>query len=128
MSPKTAAVLTSTDIKRYRESLKRRQNLLSEQNRLDWEKAQVSAGRAAALLKTRFNARRVVLFGSAVHPDLFHQHSDIDLAAWGIDDRDYYRAVGVLQTVDPQFAIDLILFEDAPGSLQETILREGIDL
>ena len=38
------------------------------------------------------------------------------------------RAVGVLQALDPEFSIDLVLFDEASPGLQKTILHEGIDL
>lgn len=128
MATKTAAALTLAEIEHYRDILKNRQNTLDEETRLSWEKARSAAARAAHLLKNSFNASRVVLFGSVVHPELFHDRSDIDLVVWGIDERDYYRAVGALQAVDPQFSIDLILFDEVSARLQETILREGVEL
>jgi predicted nucleotidyltransferase len=128
MAPKTASELTPAEVERYRESLKSRQIRIDEQTRIRLEDAQRVAARAAAILKEKFGAVRVVAFGSLTSSDLFHQHSDIDLAAWGIKDRDYFRAVGVLQAVDPRFSIDLISFEDAPPALQQTILQNGVDL
>jgi uncharacterized protein len=128
MEPKTAAALTNADILRFREGLKARQVVLTEQTRLRWVKAGQIAGRAAVVLKSRFSAERVVAFGSLVDPELFHGRSDIDLAAWGLKERDYYRAVGVLQAIDPDFSVDLILFEDAPVELQRIILSTGVEL
>jgi predicted nucleotidyltransferase len=128
MEPKTAGALTDAEILRFREGLKARQVVLAEQTRLRWAKAGQIAGRAAGVLKSRFSAERVVAFGSLVDPELFHGRSDIDLAAWGIQGGDYYRAVGVLQAIDPDFSVDLILFDDAPVELQRIILSSGVEL
>lgn len=128
MEPKTAAALTDAEILGFREGLKARQVILAEQTRLRWVKARQVAGRATAVLKSRFSAERVVAFGSLVDPELFHTRSDIDLAVWGIQGGDYYRAVGVLQALDPEFSVDLILFEDAPVELQQIILSTGVEL
>ena len=128
MEPKTAAALTPDEILRFRDNLKLRQVVLAEQARMRMDKARQVASRAAAVLKTEFSVERVVVFGSLVDPELFHNRSDIDLAVWGIKERDYSRAVGVLQSIDPEFSIDLIVFEDAVAGLQRTILRNGVEL
>lgn len=93
-----------------------------------YERARKAAECAATLLKEQFHIARIVLFGSLVHPELFHIHSDIDLAAWGLRERDYYRAIGQLQAIDAEFAIDLIRIEEAPPTLRATIDQEGVTL
>lgn len=128
MIPKTAATLTPAEILHFRENLKLRQVSISKQTRLRLDKAHRAAERAAVLLRTEFSAKRVVVFGSLVTPELFHVRSDIDLAVWGIKDSDYFRAVGVLQSLDVEFPIDLIDFETASAGLQKAILSEGVDL
>lgn len=128
MEPKTAAALTDAEILRFGEKLKSRQIVHTEQVRLRWTKAYEVASRAAATLKAEFSATRVVVFGSLVNPELFHSRSDIDLAVWGLKERDYYRAVGMLQGLDPDFSIDLIMFEDASVELQRIILNTGMEL
>ena len=128
MAPKTAAALTDAEILRLRDNLMSQQVVLAEQTRLRWDRARQLANRAAAMLRSRFSAERVVAFGSLVDPELFHARSDIDLAVWGLKERDYYRAVGVLQALDPDFSIDLIMFEDAPVELQQIILNTTVEL
>ena len=128
MIPKTAAALTPAEILRFRDNLKSRKVFISARTQLRLDKARQVAVRAASILKTEFSAVRVVIFGSLVAPELFHNRSDIDLAAWGIKDREYYRAVGVLQSIDTEFSIDLIDFEDASCELQKTILHDGVEL
>jgi predicted nucleotidyltransferase len=124
----TAVNLTPTEIQRYRDRLKARQTPVSASARLRLAEAHKIAARAARLLRQDFSASRVMLFGSALSPELFHVHSDIDLAAWGVNEREYYRAVGVLQALDPQFPIDLIRFEEASAGLRTAILQTGADL
>lgn len=93
-----------------------------------FQKASDIASRAAIILKRDFGVKKVLVFGSLVHPHLFHAHSDIDLAVWGLTGRDYYRAVGILQGLDPDISVDIIAFEEASKSMQETILREGKEI
>lgn len=93
-----------------------------------YRRAHQVAQQAASLLKAHFTVGHIVVFGSLVHQALFHLRSDIDLAVWGLPERDYYRAVGELQALDPAFAIDLIRFEEASPTLQATIEQDGVTL
>jgi predicted nucleotidyltransferase len=118
------SALQSVKLDVYRKALKsRRQTVSLASSRL--KRARKIARRAGAILKKQFGVKKVVLFGSVLHPALFHSRSDIDLAAWGLKGRKYFRAVGLLQALDPEIAIDLIAFENAPPSLKKTIRIEG---
>lgn len=83
------------------------------------------ARQAAMMLKERFGATCVLLFGSLAHEQWFSASSDIDLAAWGIQDGDFYRAVAYLQDLSPEFSIDLISMEHCSPHLRKAILAEG---
>lgn len=94
------------------------------------ERAWAAAGACAALLRERFGAERVVVFGSLVAEEgrWFGVRSDIDLAAWGIRDADYFAAVGELQSVDGEFEVDLVAMERCPAHLREPIEANGVTL
>ena len=64
-------------------------------------------------------------FRSLAHPERFHTRSDVDLAAWGLDERDYLRAVAAVTGLDREISVDLIAVEEAPQSLRERIEAEG---
>ena len=128
MIPKTASALTPADIDLFSANLKTRQLTMDQQMQQRLQAAHLVALRAAKLLKEQFAAKSVVLFGSVVTPGLFHSRSDIDLAVWGIQESEYYRVVGLLQSLDSRFPIDLILFEEASTSLQQTIRKEGMEI
>lgn len=122
---RTALSLTSKEIESYRRAAllakpKRRDDLKTRRLR-SWRIAR----KAAKILKTEFGAEKVVVFGSLVHPVLFHDRSDVDLAVWGLKGREYYRAVSVLLDIEPTVSIDLIAFEDARRPVQDTILKDG---
>ncbi|MFQ4137616.1 nucleotidyltransferase family protein [Nodosilinea sp. PGN35] len=68
------------------------------------------AAEAADLLKQEFQATQVVVFGSLVHPERFHQTSDIDLAVAGLSPLDYFAAVARLQDLSV-FKVDLVRLE-----------------
>jgi len=80
------------------------------------------------ILRKQFGVTKAVLFGSITFPSLFHSRSDVDIAVWGLTGGAYYRAVGVLQSLDPEIGVDLIAFEDASPALQEVIRRDGKSL
>ncbi|MGH2521377.1 MAG: hypothetical protein ACRDH2_02635 [Anaerolineales bacterium] len=75
----------------YRESAKERARRTEAARRQRQEKAWEAARAAAALLKSRYHAARVVAFGSLTEPDRFHPWSDVDLAAWGLAAGDYLK-------------------------------------
>jgi predicted nucleotidyltransferase len=124
---RTVSKLSPADLASYRRSLKRRQQVKRPSN-ARIQKAYEVAYRAASILKNQFGVKKVVLFGSIGYPHLFHTHSDIDLAVWDLTGREYFQAVGVLQSLDPDFKIDLISFDGALPALQEVIRRDGKEL
>ncbi|MFZ4859904.1 MAG: nucleotidyltransferase family protein [Desulfuromonadaceae bacterium] len=89
--------------------------------------AKETAGALAKALKERFNASKVMLFGSLTRAD-FSLWSDIDLAVWGIPPTDYFKAVAYASGYSNIFKVDLIDAEDCPQSLLQHITRNGIEL
>jgi len=122
---RTALSLTPKEVESYRRAAllvkpKRRSDLKARRRRA-WRVAR----KAAKILKTEFGASKVMVFGSLIHPALFHERSDVDLAVWGLRGREYYRAVSVLLDIEPSISMDLIAFEDARPGLQDVILKDG---
>jgi predicted nucleotidyltransferase len=91
------------------------------------ESAIITAGALAKVLKERFHASKVMLFGSVTRTD-FSQWSDIDLAVWGISISDYYRAVAYASGYSSVFKVDLVDAEDCSQSLLLHITQNGIEL
>jgi len=85
----------------------------------------VLAQLAAARLKAEFGAGQVAVFGSLLHPKLFHERSDIDLAVWGLDEHLYLRALAALLDLDPEFSVDLVEAEYAAPGLARTIEQDS---
>ena len=86
------------------------------------------ARQAAALLRSAYGARRVVVFGSLLKPARFHERSDVDLAVWGLDERVYLRALAQLLSLDVTLDVDLVEAEQARAELMSAIEREGVEL
>ncbi len=125
---KTAAELTPEEIEKYVRTARARMQARRRRMAARRERAWAVARRGAALLKDEFGVKRVMVFGSLCHPNLFYERSDVDLAVWGIDERKYLRAVGCLLNLDPEISIDLIEFESARPTLRKAIEREGVEL
>lgn len=122
---RTALTLTPKEVESYRRAAllvkpKRRGDLKARHLRA-WRVAR----KAAKILKIEFGVKKVMVFGSLVHPALFHERSDVDLAVWDLSGREYYRAVSVLLDIEPSISIDLIAFEEARRALQEVIVKDG---
>ncbi|MEW6717565.1 MAG: nucleotidyltransferase domain-containing protein [Chloroflexota bacterium] len=128
MKARISTLLSRRELESYRKALtERRQKemaLIESRFQIAWE----IAHRAAEILKSEFGARKVAAFGSLLHASLFHTHSDVDLAVWGLTGREYFRAVGVLQSIYPTIEVDVIAFEETSPSMQELIRKEGINL
>ena len=91
------------------------------------ERAWEIARTAAALLKSRYRASRVVAFGSLTEADRFHPWSDVDLAVWGLAPGDYFEAAAHVLDVGGEIRVDLIRAERCKPYLRAAI-EEGVDL
>lgn len=91
------------------------------------ESAKDAANALAKVLKERFHASKVMLFGSVTRAD-FSQWSDIDLAVWGIPTADYFKAVAYASGYSSVFKVDLVDAEDCSQSLFQHITQNGIEL
>lgn len=125
---RTAADLTEQDLAAYRRTAQLRDQQRSKELEERLENASALARRAADLLRERFGASRVVVFGSLVREGCFTPWSDVDIAAWGLSPAETFRAMGVLHTLDPTIAISLIDVNTCSPSLLAVIHAEGREL
>jgi predicted nucleotidyltransferase len=115
----------SQELEAYRATLKQREAIAQANLSQRLVKARQLAIEAAVLLKERFRAERVMLFGSLVHGGWFSPSSDVDLAVWGLDPLTYLSAVAQLQDLSPDFKVDLVRMERCNARLEQMILNEG---
>ena len=73
------------------------------------------------LLRERFGATRVAVFGSLSSPNSFDAHSDIDLVVWGIPPAQFYQAVAAVTGISHEFEVDLVDGDTPPPYLSKTI-------
>jgi len=117
ISPESLAIYRKNAETRWQNKQKK----LEQRRKQAW----IVAKEASEMLKGKYHAKKVLIFGSLVHNYWFSETSDIDLAAWGIDSHAYFEAVGDLQGVSYDFQIDLIYGESAKNDLLSAILEQG---
>lgn len=108
-------------------ALRRRERERQERNKRE-ERAWEVARRVAALLKERFGATHVVVFGSLIRKGCFTLWSDVDLAAWGIRPEDTFRAVSAVIAIDPEITVNLVDIQTCRPTLRTVIEQEGVEL
>jgi predicted nucleotidyltransferase len=89
------------------------------------EQALEAAEACIRLLKERFGARRVILFGSIAGQGTWHGRSDIDLAVEGLVPEEFFPAYSACRDLLPRgLELDLVPLEDAYPEMRARILGE----
>ncbi len=92
------------------------------------ERALVIVRKAADLLKQKYGATRVVLFGSLAHGLWFTPRSDIDIYSEGITVDAFLEAEAAIQAIDRSFKMDLVEPQECSPELRKRIEQEGMEL
>lgn len=124
--PRTALMLSKSDFKKYHLRMRSKTSAkVDDSLRVQaWEVARM----AARILHGDFGAQRVTVFGSLAEGHSFNSHSDIDIAAWGINASEYYKAVADVNELSGDFSIDLVDPVDCYESVIKSVEVCGIDL
>ncbi|NBD18825.1 MAG: hypothetical protein GVY04_22640 [Cyanobacteria bacterium] len=83
------------------------------------------AQQAAKLLVNKYAVEKVVLFGSLLKSCPIRDHSDIDLAVWGLANQNYHSALNDVSNLTIDFSFDLVQLESASSSLKQVIQQQG---
>jgi predicted nucleotidyltransferase len=123
----TALELSPAELKKYhpREAFRRRRAETRVEVAKRRRRALTVARKAAKLLKEKFGATEVILFGSLARRGSFNLYSDIDLAEWGISSEDYLTAMEAVLYMNAEFKIDLIDPEFCSDAMREEIEKDG---
>ena len=126
----TALELSQEEWKRYIKSARERsvKRELTSDEKKERERILRCIREAAEVLKTRFHAQRVILFGSFAHEAWFMPDSDVDIAVEGLAQTDYFRAWRIAEEVIGERPVDIIEMETASQSLLDAIKRHGVEL
>ncbi len=93
--------------------------------RVTREQALEIAKRAEEILKTRFGATRVIVFGSARGDAPWHEGSDLDLAVEGVKPSDLFSARAALERdLAPYLEIELVELKTVSPRMRARILGE----
>ena len=89
------------------------------------EEAQQLAEQCMALLREKFGARRVILFGSAAGEAPWHRGSDLDLAVEGLRPEDHLKALNACYELLPaSLSLDLVPLESVWPELRARLEGE----
>ncbi len=89
------------------------------------EQALEAAEACIRLLKERFGARRVILFGSIARQGTWHGRSDIDLAVEGLAPAEFFPAYSACRDLLPRgLELDLVPLGSAYPEMRARILGE----
>jgi len=84
---------------------------------------------AAKVLKEKYEAEEVLLFGSLLwRPDFLWAGTDIDLLVKGLEGERYFEILAEISEISRPFHVDLIPFEKAWPSIKKRALKEGVRL
>jgi predicted nucleotidyltransferase len=86
-----------------------------------------AAKKCANFLKEKYGVTKVILFGSLLNYEKMTPHSDIDLAVWGLPEKDYFKAVGFLLEIADNFSIDLVEIQNVRPYILSAI-DQGVEL
>jgi predicted nucleotidyltransferase len=92
------------------------------------ERAMEISREAAHVLRNKYGATRVVLFGSLARTSLLAPTSDIDLYAEGVPGSRFFEAEAEIEKVAKGFRVDLVEPKECTPQLLKEIEDEGIDL
>ena len=92
------------------------------------EKAWKVARDATRILKSRFGATRVLVFGSLAHGAWFTPRSDVDLYAEGIPVEAFFRAEAAIEKIESNIKVDLLDARECSPQLLQVIEEEGVEL
>jgi predicted nucleotidyltransferase len=123
----TALELSPEELKKYHpwEAYRKRKAETRVEVAKRRRRAMNTARKAAKLLKEKFGAKEVILFGSLARRGSFTLFSDIDLAVRGVDPLRFYAAGGAIERVDLSFQIDLVEIETCPPAIFKNIEKDG---
>lgn len=117
--------ISEAEMQGYLETAKKRKFYAEQRRQKRLDQAWEVAHKAAKILYEQFGCSRVVVFGSLIHQELFHNYSDVDLAVWDVDESRFLQAVAAVTSLSSEIAVDLVAVEEISASLHQVIDKEG---
>jgi predicted nucleotidyltransferase len=120
--------LSTSKLDEYRKTAMRRQKVRISKAKNRREKGWKLARKAAKVLRTQFQVKRVAVFGSLLHEARFTRWSDIDIAVWGLSPDQTFRAIGAVMDLDSSMELNLVDVNTCSCSLLKAIEQEAVDI
>ncbi len=127
----TALELGHKGWKHYIEATRRRRTIpspIKSSEQLDREQILARVREVSLVLKSRFKAQRVILFGSLAHDAWFMPDSDVDLAVEGLQGEAYWQTWSLAEELITDRPVDLIELESVSYSMRQAIKRYGMEI
>ena len=125
----TALELGPEGWKPYIEALRNRpEPVLSPEQVAERDALIQKAREAAAMLKDKYGATRVWLFGSLVHQIWFDEATDVDLGVEGLEAGSFWTAWGDVERIFLPRSFDLVEMHTASESLRLYVREQGQEL
>lgn len=103
---------------------------LEQKKRVEDQRRQLAVERAwaaASVLREKYGAKKVFLYGSLAWGPSFDERSDIDLMVEGLPDQaGYWRMLAEVGDVVRPFEISVVRQEDAFESLRKKVQETGV--
>jgi len=118
---------TPEQIEKYISGWKKRKSKKNTNLEKKQKDALEKASCIADMLKDRYGIKKVILFGSTATGKLW-EHSDIDIAVFGLDENMYLDVVWEASQLALPFSLDIVPLEKTSKLLQQKIQQEGMEL
>jgi len=113
------------DIKTIKENLYRREEIKKQARLKRFDAATSDFGIIVQMIINRYSPKKIVQWGSLLHPEQFDENSDIDIAVEGIlDAARYFALLGDAMEMT-RFPLDIVQLEKIEPEFAELILLKG---
>ena len=113
------------DIGKIKENLRKREMLKKESLRNRFEAASRDFDKIVRMSIDKYAPKKIIQWGSLLHPEQFDTHSDIDIALEGISDAETYFALLGDAMALTRFHLDIVQLEKIEPEFAELILLKG---
>lgn len=118
--------LTEIEKKNIRATWVNREKRSREEKAELMQNALITAQKAAAFLRVKYNVNHIYLYGSLSRYECFDSLSDIDIFIEGWNrDHDFWKMLGEAEFLAKPFHISIVTHEEASSSLINEVYKEG---
>ncbi len=113
------------DIRRIKENLYKREELRKQARLKRFDAASDDFRAIVRMIIAKYSPKKIVQWGSLLHPEQFDENSDIDIAVEGITDAEkYFALLGDAMNLT-RFHLDIVQLEKIEPEFAELILLKG---